>query len=122
MNHLMQGLATMIAGVITFLVVAQFVSPSVITGTDTGSTLIKAVFLLVKMQLRLMKVISYEKLLKFGGSLKWLYRANPMNEVGRCVTDRWGASTEKCWMMVYSGLQRMFKLQFNITSCGYRKI
>ena len=47
MSHLMTGLATMIAGVITFLVIAQFVSPTVISGTDTGSTLIKSVFLLV---------------------------------------------------------------------------
>ena len=47
MSHLMTGLATMIAGVITFLVIAQFVSPTVISGTDTGSLLIKSVFLLV---------------------------------------------------------------------------
>lgn len=43
--------------------------------------------------LRLMRVISYRKLLKFGGSLKWLYRANPENESGKCVENRWGAST-----------------------------
>ena len=47
MSHLMTGLATMIAGVITFLVIAQFVSPTVISGPDTGSLLIKSVFLLV---------------------------------------------------------------------------
>lgn len=43
--------------------------------------------------LRLMRVIAFEKLLKFGGSLKWLYRANPENESGPCVENRWGAST-----------------------------
>ncbi len=35
------------------------------------------------------------KLLKFGGSLKRLYRANPENESGECVTNRWGASPKR---------------------------
>jgi len=43
----MTGLATMVASIVVFLVIANFVTPTVITGTDTGSTLIKAVFLLV---------------------------------------------------------------------------
>jgi hypothetical protein len=47
MGHLMQGLATMVASIVVFLVIANFVTPTVISGTDTGSTLIKAVFLLV---------------------------------------------------------------------------
>jgi hypothetical protein len=33
--------------IITFIIIANFVTPTVISGTDTGSTLIKAVFLLV---------------------------------------------------------------------------
>jgi hypothetical protein len=47
MNQLMTGLATMIMSIITFVIIANFVTPTVITGTDTGSTLIKSVFLLV---------------------------------------------------------------------------
>jgi uncharacterized RDD family membrane protein YckC len=47
MNHLMQGLAVMVAAIVVFIVIAQFVTPTVITGTDTGSMLIKAVFLLI---------------------------------------------------------------------------
>jgi hypothetical protein len=47
MGHLMQGLAVMVAAIVVFIVIAQFVTPTVLTGTDTGSTLIKAVFLLI---------------------------------------------------------------------------
>ena len=36
-----------IMAIITFIIIANFVTPTVISGTDTGSTLIKAVFLLV---------------------------------------------------------------------------
>jgi hypothetical protein len=43
----MTGLATMIMSIITFIIIANFVTPTVISGTDTGSTLIKSVFLLV---------------------------------------------------------------------------
>ena len=43
----MQGLAVMVAAIVVFIVIAQFVTPTVITGTDTGSMLIKAVFLLI---------------------------------------------------------------------------
>ena len=46
MGQLMTGLATMIMAIITFIIIANFVTPTVISGTDTGSTLIKAVFLL----------------------------------------------------------------------------
>jgi hypothetical protein len=43
----MEGLATMVAAIVVFLIISNFVTASVITGTDVGSTLIKAVFLLV---------------------------------------------------------------------------
>jgi hypothetical protein len=47
MNRLIQGLAVMVAAIVVFLVISNFVTDTVITGTDTGSTLIKAVFLLI---------------------------------------------------------------------------
>jgi hypothetical protein len=43
----MQGLAVMVAAIVVFVVIAEFVTPAVLTGTDTGSLLIKSVFLLI---------------------------------------------------------------------------
>ncbi len=47
MKYLLSGLGTMVAGVITFLIIYNFVAPSVITGTDTGSTLLKTLMPLI---------------------------------------------------------------------------
>jgi hypothetical protein len=47
MKYLLSGLGTMVAGVITYLIIYNFVSPTVITGTDTGSNLLRSLMPLI---------------------------------------------------------------------------
>jgi NhaP-type Na+/H+ and K+/H+ antiporter len=47
MKHLIEGLGMMVASIIVFLIIGNFVQSSVIKGTDVGSMLVKSLMLLV---------------------------------------------------------------------------
>jgi hypothetical protein len=47
MSHLIQGFITFIFAAIIFIIMAYIVTPTIITGTDTGSMVVKSFFLLI---------------------------------------------------------------------------
>lgn len=47
MHRLLEGLGTMVFAIVVFIILANFASPKILSGTDTGSTLLKSIYLLI---------------------------------------------------------------------------